>query len=640
MAARLIVGADGYRCGRRLLSGLESGRPFRLGEAAVVSTKVHVLQTGQPGIVTVLADADAGQVFYHRERPGDVCHLDLFHRPAEVDHRAVAGALRVLVGDAVAAGRLGPGFADYIDIQTGTGGGRITGALTFGRRPAVRAAHLHHIHLTVPRHGLCPALLPEIVDCLEQLLLGRGVPLRRVERLEVSRGGSGHLDLSDYSDRTDSLLRRQRPHAPSPAANTGPGAGARTGRAAERGPRAGADAGIGAGAGDGAGAGAGAGPHSGAPHDGWDWRSLAELGDAAGGLEELRRALQAIRDGLGRSQFGASHSLPLLRQLEATGLARDQRGQLTLSPAGMRLQRLLTEQLFELEHGLRRSYRLVQTTAAGPDAHATAWGPRGRAGAAGRARDVRPVPAGALPLSLDPAATVGAALRRRASLPTSTVPSGDSSAGAGRPRGSLTIVRSDWRESLQRRRVPPSVFLLIDCSASMAGRRLQAAKFLARYLLVAARARVAVMAFQADQAELVVPFTRRYSEADRGLRRLAPAGLTPLARGLVEATSLLQAEKSRRPLLLLITDGIPTVPLTSDNPVSDALNAAALVAEQRLTFGCIGLEPSRSYLTAIAEQGKGCLYILEDLEEAGLVTAANEQLARHYARGHGRRRNG
>lgn len=595
MAQRLNIGSAGLQSGRRLLTGLAAGHAYRLGEAAVVSTNVHVLQADEPGVVTVLADTDAGQVFYGRTAIRDVCHVDVFHALADVDHRAVAAALRSLVAESARFGRTGTELADYIDIQTATGGGRITGSLAFGQRLTLREAHRHHIHLTVWRPGLGPNFLPEAVDRLEQLLLARGVQLRRVERLLVSRGGGRAVDLSDYTDRTDSYLRHQ--HL-APTKQGGP-------------------------ASRGAGASSSAAPAaSGSPN----WRRLAELSDAAGGLGRLQSALEAVAAGIGRSQFGAAHSLALLRQLEAAGLVSDQRGRLSLSGEGRRLGHLLRDQLFEMERGLRRSYRLTHSAAARADGSAQAWGPRGHSLAAGRARDVRPVPSESGPLSLDPAATVVAALRRRAA--------------SGAAVGPLTIARQDWRDHVQRQRVPPSVFLLIDCSASMAGRRLQAAKFLTRYLLVAARARVAVMSFQADQTDLVLPFTRRYSEADRGLHRLAPAGLTPLARGLVQATDLLRAEKSRRPLLLLITDGIPTVPLTSDNPVADALAAAALVAEQRLTFGCIGLEPSRSYLTAIAEKGKGSLYILEDLEEDGLVAAAHDQLARHYAKTHGRRRHG
>lgn len=596
----MSVAKHALATGQRLLSGLAAGAAFRLGEAAVISTKVHLLQVHEPGIVTVLTDCDAGHVFYDRQRPGEVCHIDLFHQPAEVEHRAAADVLRTVTAAAVAAGRMTASFADYIDVQTGTGGGRITGALAFGRRQSVREAHLHHLHITMRRLGLCPRFLPEAIDALEQMLLKAGVRLRRVDGIRFSRGGNGRLDLSGYTDRSDSYLKHH-------------GGGGLPGQTGSRRPVSGNDLGMP--------------PH--AARDGRDvgWRQLAELSDTAGGLDELQAALRLLADGPGRAQFGAAHSLALLRQLEAAGIASDQRGQLGLTATGQRLAKRLTEQMFAVEQGLRRSYSTVYSSGAGATGGPGQWGPRVRRWAAGRARDVRPVPPRQAPVSLDAAATVTAAVLRH-----------------GQRAGPLAIQRCDWREQVRRRREPPSIMLLIDCSASMAGRRLQAAKFLARHLLVAAKARVAVMSFQADTAELVLPFTRRYREADRGLRRLTPAGLTPLARGLVEATAALQSEKSRRPLLLLITDGIPTVPLVSDNPVTDALAAAARVADQRLTFGCIGLEPSRSYLTAIAAKGNGSLYILEDLEEEGLVAAAQQQLARHMARvrtgANGRRQNG
>lgn len=65
-----------------LAAELAAGRGVRVGETAVVSTRVHLLEPSRPGLVRILKEADAGRVFYGRRDPGQVVHLDLFHAVA------------------------------------------------------------------------------------------------------------------------------------------------------------------------------------------------------------------------------------------------------------------------------------------------------------------------------------------------------------------------------------------------------------------------------------------------------------------------------------------------------------------------------------------------------------------------------
>ncbi|HLN63506.1 MAG TPA: VWA domain-containing protein, partial [Symbiobacteriaceae bacterium] len=193
-------------------------------------------------------------------------------------------------------------------------------------------------------------------------------------------------------------------------------------------------------------------------------------------------------------------------------------------------------------------------------------------------------------------------------------------AGAG-----LRLQRQDVHVYLRSGEQPLNICLLIDASASMAGRRILAAKHLARHLLVSTRDRIAVIAFQERDVRVHVPFTRDYGLVEDGLSRIQPMGLTPLAHGLTQSLELIRESRVRRPLLLLITDGIPTVPKWTIDPLSDALEAARHVGLGRIPFGCIGLQPSKRYLEELVRVAGGTLHVVEELDEEALVTIAHRE---------------
>ncbi|HEY8449367.1 MAG TPA: hypothetical protein VIL95_02705, partial [Bacillota bacterium] len=214
-ADRLGARSDGWRRWLPLLErrlALPSG--LLIGESGVLSTCVHLLKQTQPGIVTILTNADAGRVFYRRRRPGEVVHLDVFHESGEVDHLQVARSIRrMLDAYTLQVARLGsseatvPALADYVDVQTATGGGRITGSLAFGRRETLQRAHRNHVHLAglLPRQDLLCVFY--LLAGVEEAILACGLQLRRVEGIEYDRGGEGRLSLADYTSPSDSLIR-------------------------------------------------------------------------------------------------------------------------------------------------------------------------------------------------------------------------------------------------------------------------------------------------------------------------------------------------------------------------------------------------------------------------------------------------
>ncbi len=171
------------------------------------------------------------------------------------------------------------------------------------------------------------------------------------------------------------------------------------------------------------------------------------------------------------------------------------------------------------------------------------------------------------------------------------------------------------------------IILLIDASASMAGRRIRAAKELARHLVLAGKEKVSIVTFQDSDVKVVAGFTRNRRKIEEGLAEVHALGLTPLAKGLEKALEL-SVRSSRKPLILAITDGIPTVPSKSLSPVQDALDSAKMIARRGVRFGCVGLEPNRGFLKQMVANAKGTLYIVEELEASTLAAIAKRESLR------------
>ena len=563
----------------KLRGVLANQRGVRLGEAAVVSRQVHTLDPRRPGEINVLPHADAGAVFYGRRAPGEIVHVDVFHAVGRADHRAVAAAVAVVLAERPARGAPGP-LADYADIQTGTGGGRVSGDLSFGQRPSLLASHLNHVHLALLLGAADLALLLPLVAAVEGELRRQGLAPRRIEQLRHPPPGGAPLDLSPYMSDSDSRLQD---------------AGGSSGRGSS-----------------------GEATGGGAAGEARLQQALA-LARRIGSPDEVAQLLDTAEQGALPSSGPAA---VLARQLEQEGLLRRTGRSLELSELGQELRQFLNANLREVRLHFRKLLRRV------PGAPGTArWqrpAPPSAAARWGRVAGSAPAPPGAWFGALAVPDTVRAAVRR-AWLARAAA---GACARAGPGDSPWCLRRSDVHVELRAGTAPLSICLLIDASASMAGRRLLAAKHLARHLVLSTRDRVSIIAFQERSVCIQAPFTRDYGLIEAGLARIQPQGLTPLALGLSAGLELVRGERVRRPLLLLITDGIPTVPSLTLDPLADALEAARQVQRARMPLGVIGLQPSRRYLSELAKAAGGSLHVVDELDAEALVAFAHRERRR------------
>ncbi len=183
----------------------------------------------------------------------------------------------------------------------------------------------------------------------------------------------------------------------------------------------------------------------------------------------------------------------------------------------------------------------------------------------------------------------------------------------------LRIQKDDLHYYEKKSYIPIDICLLIDASGSMAGDKRQAACYLAEHLLLTGKEKVAVVTFQERSSKVVVPFTRNERILRRGLSTINPAGLTPLADGIMTALNLIKDTRVRNPLLVLITDGVPNTPLWTLDAKADGLEAAGRIANSNVRFICIGVESNRYYLEKVADRAQGVLYLVDDLNKENLI---------------------
>jgi magnesium chelatase subunit D len=551
----------------RLARVLSESHAARVGETTVVSAQVHLQGARDPEEVSAILGSDAGQVFYHRERAGEVLHIDVFHSPGCLGPRDVARSLlSALSGMSFepcpgnTAPSIGP-LLSYIDIQTGGGGGRIDGHLCYGQESGVRQVHLTHVHVTALAAPEVLASVFTIVAAVESAIEGGGLELRKIRRVRTARGMSP-VDMGGYQASSDSLLKQ----LPEP------------GQGGEASP--------------------------------FLQEALArQVAREVGSAGDARRLLEQLAGGLKAAEFsrlrltGEKSPEEVRRILSRSHLMQFDGQMYKLTDEGALALAFLKEHSHEIEAYLRR----------------VLWSlPRSRT-PAGERKGHRTEP------TLDRGR--GPALPRSQGEPLSQLAVAETVASMGirtllaRDSG---FVPSDLRFSRSRVKRGSPVILLLDASASMAGRRMRAAKEVARHLILAGKEKVCIVTFQDSDANVVCPFTRSARKAEAGLMQVQAIGLTPLAKGLEKALEL-STRSLRKPLILCITDGIPTVPSWTLSPVEDALAAARNLAKRGVRFGCIGLEPNRGFLTQMTSAAKGTLYVVDELEASTLAAIARKE---------------
>lgn len=206
---------------------------------------------------------------------------------------------------------------------------------------------------------------------------------------------------------------------------------------------------------------------------------------------------------------------------------------------------------------------------------------------------------------------------------------------AGRRRAALAVASEDVRRKVREHRVPYEICFVVDNSYSLhADRMVEKVKGLVFRLLEDASARgdrVALVAFRAGTPDATVALrpTASLALAAAALRRIPLSGRTPLPDALRVAGRVLRQglrrRRNARPILVVVSDGVPNVPLRrGGDPVADAVHEARSLRRAGIALVVVdaavpGRPGGASCAPALAEAAGGLLLPLEAVSPEALA---------------------
>lgn len=198
-------------------------------------------------------------------------------------------------------------------------------------------------------------------------------------------------------------------------------------------------------------------------------------------------------------------------------------------------------------------------------------------------------------------------------------------------KGSIKVDGGDIRHKVRKHGAKASVVLVVDISGSMFSERkanrvkgilIKLIEDINRY-----QDKLSVVGFKGEEAEIIIPTTRRASSFQEQLDNIRVGGTTPLASGLKKGFEILKKEKIRDeyvPMIIILSDGMPNVGI-KDGPVLDALKIAGDLKEKEIRTIVVNFEKTVKYghefNMDLALAAGGRYYDVEDLKNPGAAVS-------------------
>lgn len=570
MAARQVALGNNLR----LFLGRNQG--VRVGESAVVSRRVHQTHPQDPRKIRVLVEQDAGKTFCGFNEPDQAVHIDVYHDPAKLEILPVArriwAAIDTFLEDQGSEMMIRKeedrltqpsAVASRIYVATAEDGGNVARLIQQGYDDFAEISEdlREHVHLVMELPEEWYPLVVSLIDAVESAILAQGYSIRKISGVVNGYGKATHKELGLMIP----FFGKRRP----------------------------GDDII---------------------HLQNQNHLILEMAKRLGSVEDVNEFMNSMEGNIFKKMAPSSVKKrhqdldQLAEQMTSLGLAKKGLLGYSLTEQGKELKQHLMINRRELEAELRKIVRRV------PGKNRR-YQRTNSSQMKCREQDV---------LNLHKILTRdGENASTSIAVPETILQGASRSLREGMKR--VTITPDDIRVYGKKSFIPMDVCLLVDCSASMSGEKSRAAWQLAEHLLLTLREKVAVVTFQEMDARIAVPFTRNHQRLIAGLRTVVPDGMTPLASGLMKGLDLIKHSKVKNPLLILITDGMPTYPLWSFDSKEDALKAAQEVAKAKVRLACIGVRSNREFLGELAKAGQATLYVVDNLNRDTLVQVVHDE---------------
>lgn len=197
--------------------------------------------------------------------------------------------------------------------------------------------------------------------------------------------------------------------------------------------------------------------------------------------------------------------------------------------------------------------------------------------------------------------------------------------------GEIRVKSEDLRHKIRKHGARASIVMVVDISGSMfSDRKANRLKGILNSVIEDANRhqdRISVIGFKGEDAEIIIPTTRRATSFREQVDNIRVGGTTPLAAGMKKGLEILKKEKLRAefvPLLLILSDGMPNVGLEG-GPMKDAIMIAEKIKEKEIHTVVINFEKSvrhgHEVNMELALAAGGRYYDLEELKDPGRVIA-------------------
>ncbi|MDD2586082.1 MAG: VWA domain-containing protein [Syntrophomonadaceae bacterium] len=546
----------------------------RLGESTVVSRKAHARMPEKrvKGQIKILVNRDAGKQFLDFVDVDQVVHIDVFHQPGAIDPRDVATVIfRALDEHFLQKDpqlqyaederfKMVNEYAHKIYIVTNQGKGTLYDLFQDVVAPFRESDEgWDHVHLLARLNRAEYYLVYVITEQVEQVIIASGTRLSKVRNIVHGNEKQQQDSYAGYLKLPWKSFKGQQGYQ--------------------------------------------------LPDKEYVNQLILKLAEKFGGVDEIEEFMQNYatnifkRRGIDQQKKRWGDVEHDIEQLEELGLIKNTPLGKVLSKQGIKIKDYVINHKCELETEIRRNTRRIP------------------AGGSGRYKKIGKVDHKAASIEYtNHQKTInnsGNSWSGDLAVPETIIQARKNSFLRGDER--FTIQKEDLHFYKKKKYVPIDVCLLIDASGSMAGDKRQAACYLAEHLLLTGKEKVAVVTFQERSSKVIVPFTRNQHTLKKGLATIYPAGLTPMADGIMTAVNLIKNTSVRNPLLVMITDGIPNIPLWTLDARADGLEAAARIPENKMRFICIGVESNRFYLEKVVSKADGALYLVDDLNKDNLI---------------------